>query len=216
MNVAVKNFVLLDTGEGGRGAEVADAVRYFNGADHLVLPEFDAVYAWTSRDRVIIRRMTAYLVRERQIVFVEMKEMEKHILTPTVTEGIIGVLAWSQNIFVAVKRDKTMLVANMKHCTMMRVRQEEECQELGKARRKNMTRRPGDVPGHDGTKTKFDERSFGGSAGKIFQEIRDLDEKISGEEVELLEKRQILEEGLKGRRSAEVEEGRDTVLAGRW
>ena len=45
------------------------------------------------RDRVIIERMTAYQASERQNVFVEMKEMEKHILSPIDTEGIIGVLA---------------------------------------------------------------------------------------------------------------------------
>ena len=39
-------FVLLDTEEGGRGAEVGDAVRYVNGADHL----------WTARDRVELRQ----------------------------------------------------------------------------------------------------------------------------------------------------------------
>ena len=40
MNV-VKNFVLLDTGGRGPGAEVADAVPFFNGADHL----------WTAQGR---------------------------------------------------------------------------------------------------------------------------------------------------------------------
>ena len=67
--------------------------------------------------------------------------------------------------------------------------------------------------GHDGTKAKFDERSSGGSSEKIFQEIRDLDEKISEEKIELLEKRQIIGEMSKERRSAEVEEGRDTMQA---
>ena len=95
-----KKFVLLDTERGGRGAQVADAVRYINGADHLwtaedrdelreqeksdarnreLLLEFDVVYARTSRDRVIIRRMIANLARERENVFVEMEELEKFI-----------------------------------------------------------------------------------------------------------------------------------------
>ena len=75
-----------------------------------LLPKFDAVYAWTSRDRVIIKRMTAYLAREKQNIFVEMKEMEKHTLSPIDTESIIGVLAWSacdheeRTRFVAVER----------------------------------------------------------------------------------------------------------------
>ena len=93
-------------------------------------------YAWTSRDRVIIKRMTAYLAGEKQNIFVEMKEMEKHTLSPIDTESIIEVLAWSacdheeRTRFVAVAREKMTLVANMKQSTMMRARQEEECQGL--------------------------------------------------------------------------------------
>ena len=48
----------------------------------------------------------------------------------------------------------------------------------------------------------------------IFQEIRDLDEKISGEEMDLLERKRILEELWKEGRNAEVEEGRVKVTAG--
>ena len=64
-----------------------DAVRYINGADLLwtardrasvrqqektdakypeLIPEFGAVYAWSSRDRVIIERMTVSLAREAE------------------------------------------------------------------------------------------------------------------------------------------------------
>ena len=43
--------------------------------DHAqLLPEYDVVYAMTSRDRVIVKRMTAYLAREKQNVFVEMED----------------------------------------------------------------------------------------------------------------------------------------------
>ena len=91
----------------GRGVEVADAARFAEaarevsrreqasatrrratgraqwsatGMDHAqLLPKFDAVYAWTPRVRVIVKRMTAYLARERQHVFVELEELEKHI-----------------------------------------------------------------------------------------------------------------------------------------
>ena len=49
---------------------------------------------------------------------------------------------------------------------------------------------------------------------QLFQEIKNLDEKISGEEMELLERKRILEEMLKEERNAEVEEGRVTVIAG--
>ena len=49
---------------------------------------------------------------------------------------------------------------------------------------------------------------------RIFQEITDLDGKISEEEVQLLERKRILEEMSKEGRNAEVEEGRVTVTAG--
>ena len=49
---------------------------------------------------------------------------------------------------------------------------------------------------------------------QIFQEIRDLDKKISGEELELLETKVILEEWLKEGRNAKVEEGKAKVSAG--
>ena len=56
---------------------------------------FNVVYAWTSRDGVIIDRMITYLARERQNVFVEVEELETYILSSKDTEGIIGVLVWS-------------------------------------------------------------------------------------------------------------------------
>ena len=49
--------------------------------------------------------------------------------------------------------------------------------------------------------------------GTIFQEIRDLDDRISVEEIDLLEKKQVMKEMLKERRSTEVEEERATVVA---
>ena len=49
---------------------------------------------------------------------------------------------------------------------------------------------------------------------QIFPEIRGLDEKISDEEMELLERRMILEEWLKEGRNAEVQEERAEVIAG--
>ena len=48
---------------------------------------------------------------------------------------------------------------------------------------------------------------------KFCQEIGVLDDRISAEEMELLEKRQAMEEPLKERRKTEVEEWRDTVVA---
>ena len=49
---------------------------------------------------------------------------------------------------------------------------------------------------------------------KILQEMRDLDERISVEEIDLLEKKQAMMELLTERRSTEVEEWKDTVVAG--
>ena len=46
----------------------------------------------------------------------------------------------------------------------------------------------------DGSKEIFDERSSGGTSKNMFQGVGDLDEKISGEEMELLERNRILEE----------------------
>ena len=172
--------------------EVADAVRSTNGADHLwtaqeraklrqeakndakypeLILEFDAVCAWTSRDRVITQRMTAFLARERHNVLVEVKEVDNHILSPIDTEGIIGVLAWrtcdheSRRRCVAVEREKTTLVAYMEQCAMMRNRQEEEHQELLKVI-KILKPKAGEALGHDGTKANFDPRGSRGSSEK--------------------------------------------------
>ena len=47
----------------------------------------------------------------------------------------------------------------------------------------------------------------------FLQEIRELDERISKEEMELLEKKQNLEEMMKEKRNAKVEEGREELTA---
>ena len=108
--------------------------------DHAQLhPESDAVCAWTSRDRVIVMRMTTCLARGRQNVFVEMEELEKYILSPTDTEGIIGVLALrpcdheGRRIFVAAKRNQTTLVTDVSQCAVMRAKEDEEYPELYEA-----------------------------------------------------------------------------------
>ena len=50
------------------------------GMDHAqLLPEFDAVYVWKPRDRVIVKRMITYLARERQNVFVEEEKSETNM-----------------------------------------------------------------------------------------------------------------------------------------
>ena len=47
---------------------------------------------------------------------------------------------------------------------------------------------------------------------QIFQAIRELDERISKEEMALLENKQNVQEILKERRNAKVEEGRELLL----
>ena len=49
---------------------------------------------------------------------------------------------------------------------------------------------------------------------QIFLELRDLDEKISGDEMELLERKRMVELLKEGRNGEVVEEGRVTVTAG--
>ena len=61
-------------------------------------------------------RMTTYLARERQNVFVEMEELDKCISSPIDTDTIVGVSAWSacaherRRRFVAMKRKKTTTI----------------------------------------------------------------------------------------------------------
>ena len=82
--------------------------------------------------------MTVYLARERQNAFVEMEELDKYIYisSPTGTEGIIGVFAWSardhegRRIFVAARRNQTTLVTNVSQCAVMRAKEDEEYPEL--------------------------------------------------------------------------------------
>ena len=93
-------------------------------------------------------------------------------------EGIIGVSAWSacdhdgSSGFAAVKRMKTTLVATMKQYAVMPAKQDEECQGkfLARMERKQtlMSEAPEDLQ------------------GRIFQEIRVLDERISAEEINCL------------------------------
>ena len=44
--------------------------------DARLLPEVDAVYAWSSRDAVIIEQVAMYVAWKRQNVFVEVEELE--------------------------------------------------------------------------------------------------------------------------------------------
>ena len=106
-----------------------------------------------------------------------------------------------------------MLVANMKQCTMIRARQEEECKNSVRFP-KNMNERHGKLLAKMERKQNLMSKAPEDLRKKMFQEVRDLDEKISGEEIGLLEKNQILDKKQIQRRSAETDEGRDPVVAG--
>ena len=60
--------------------------------------------------------------------------------------------------------------------------------------------------GHDGTKAKIEEGRSGGSSGRDIQGDQDLDERISMEEIGLLQNKQVMEEMLNESRRTEVEE----------
>ena len=83
-----------------------------------LLLEFDAVHAWTPRDRGTWRD-------KKQNVLVDVEELEIYMLSSTGAEGIIGVLAWS-----VCDREGRTLVANAKQYAMMRAMQDDEHQEL--------------------------------------------------------------------------------------
>ena len=145
--------------------------------DHAQLQlEFDAVCAWTSRDRVIVMRMTTYLARGRQNAFVEMEELEKYILSPIDIDDLIGVSTWSpcdhegRRIFVAARRNQTTLVTNVSQCAVMRAKEDEEHQELHEG---------GMLLATMERKQKLMSAAPDGLRGKIFQEIRVLDEDLS-------------------------------------
>ena len=74
----------------------------------------------------------------------------------------------------------------MKQFTMMRARQEEECQELRKVI-KHMNARQAKLLAMMEPKEKLVSEAPEDLRKKTFQEVRDLDEKISGKEMELLE-----------------------------
>ena len=94
---------------------------------------------------------------------------------------------------------------------MERVLEEEESQQLGKVI-KYESERQGKLLAMMEPKKNLMSEAPEDLRNLIFQEIRDLDEKISGEEVELLERKRILEELLKEGRNAEVEEERELQL----
>ena len=132
-------------------------------------------------------------------------------------EGINGVLSWRAcdhegcRRFVAVKKEKTTLVVNAKQYAMMRAKQEKAYQELQEAIN-YMNESQRNLLAMMERKQKLMGEAPEDLRGKIFQAIRDLDERISFEEIDLLEKKQVMEEMLKGRRSTDVGEVRDTVI----
>ena len=171
--------------------------------DHAQLhPEFDAVCAWTSRDRVIVMRMTTCLARGRQNACVEMEELEKNILSPIEIDDLIGVLALrpcdheGRRIFVAAKRNQTTLVTNVSRYAVKRAKQDEEYQELHEDI-EYMNERQGKLLSMMERKQKLKSAALEYLWRKILQEMMVLDERISADGIDLLEKKQVLKELLK-------------------
>ena len=105
------------------------------------------------------------------------------------------------------------LVANAKEYAVMRATQDEEHQELHEAI-EYMNERQGKLLAMMERKKKLMSGAPEHLRGKIFQDIRVLDESISAQKVDLLEKTQAMKELLKERWNTEVKEWRDTVVAG--
>ena len=103
-------------------------------------------------------------------------------------------------------------MAKVKQHAVMRAQQDEEYQEVHEAieymherqRKLAMMER----------KQKLMSGAPGELRGKMFQEMKVLEERISAQEIDLLEKHQAMKELLKERRSTEVEEWTDTVVVG--
>ena len=91
----------------------------------------------------------------------------------------------------------------------MRAKQDEECQQLHEAI-EYTNERQRQLLAMMERKQKSPENLW----RMIFQEIRVLDERISAEDFDLLEKKQAMKGLLKERRCTEVEEWRDTVVGG--
>ena len=168
---------------------------------------------------VIVKRMEDFLVRKkRRMSWWKWKSWRRTWLRPTYVQGTSWtswpgrhVIVKGAEGFVSVRKKKGTLVANVRQYAMLREREDEEYHELHEVieymnerqekllftmeRKQKLV---GEVP---------ELRDF------ICQEIRVLDDRISAE-VDLLEKKQAMEELWKERRSIEVEEWRDTVVAG--
>ena len=142
------------------------------------------------------------MVRERQNVFVEEEEeLETYILSPTDTEGTVRISAWSvcdqlgSRRFVTREVKKTTLVASVSSTRPLNYINERHKRLLSMMERKT------EVDGRTPRTPRKYVKNF-------------LDDRISAEEVDLLEKKQAKEEVLKERRNTEMEEWwRDTVVA---
>ena len=108
--------------------------------DARLLPEVDAVHAWTPRDRVVIEQMVTYLASTRQNVFVEVEELETYIyiyitfqqmlrVLPATLPGARVIVKGAEGLLQGKQRSAT-LVAKVKQFAMMRAMQDEEYQEL--------------------------------------------------------------------------------------
>ena len=172
--------------------------------------EYGGEHRWTAHDSAVMARMVQYLDRSENMK-VDIVELEYCLFGPQESEVDIRHIAMNArgkkrrrpfHIFCGQGQSEFLVVsaAWWDEYSKMRATQEEECQELSKVI-KDMSERQGKQAPEELRK-------------QIFQEIRDLAKKISGEELELFETKVSLEEWFKEGRDAEAEEGRAKVTAG--
>ena len=148
----------------------------------MVEPKFDAVHVWKPKVPVIIERMEDFLARRREKVLVEVEVLETHLSCPTDVEGVIGVLAWKacdhEGRRRAMRTREGTLVANVGQYAMLRGRQDAEYLELheiieyiNEKRWRLLVTIERKQKLMSGASETFREH--------LFQEIRDVDDRIS-------------------------------------
>ena len=137
----------------------------------------------------------------------DVEELEAHMLCPTDVTGIVYVLAKNardqegHRRFVIVKKMEGTVVADVRQNAIMRARMESEYQKL-QVIIEHINMKQGGL-----ATMEREEKSMSGGLEDL-RKINILDDTISAEEVELLEKRMEMEELLKERRRTKVEEWR--------
>ena len=147
----------------------------------------------------------------------EVEELEIYLSCPTDVEGIIDALAWKvcdheeRRRFVAIRTGEGTLVADVRQYAMLRRKQDAEYEELHVIIECMNETQKGFLATSD--KQKLMSGAPEKNREKFCQEIKDLDDRISAEEVELLDKKKEMRELVQERRRTKVEGWRDTDAA---